>query len=231
MRKTRIAGALIAVAAVLLLSGCVRFQAHLTVSPDNTLNGDIVVASVVGDEANAKDAASDRAKAIEQKLLPNLNGADGVTRTKYDQDGYFGSRFTLDNTPLAAINSEGSDGSLQLARDGDKFEFSGKVDFTPDSNKAPAKDADKSDIEVAITFPGTVTDHNGKLDGTRVSWNTSYDGSLDMHATASPEPIGPPVWVWIVSGLGVLAVLAVILITVVVSKRRSTGSTTPPITG
>ncbi|MEP6843170.1 MAG: hypothetical protein ABJA11_06595, partial [Pseudolysinimonas sp.] len=169
-----------------------RFQAQLTVSPDNTLNGDIVVASVVGDEAGAKGAANDRAAAIEQKLLPGLSGSDGVTRTKYDQDGYLGSRFTLADTPLTAINTDGSDGSLQLTREGDHFVFSGKADFTPDSDQAPAKDADTSNIEVSITFPGKVTEHNGKLDGTRVSWNTSYEGSLDMHATASAEPVGPP---------------------------------------
>jgi hypothetical protein len=220
MRKSRIAGVFIAAAAILLLSGCVRFQAHLTVSPDNTLNGDIVVASVVGDGANAKSDANDRAKAIEQKLLPNLSGADGVTRNAYDEDGYVGSRFSLNHTPLNAINSSGSEGSLQLTRTGDTFEFTGKVDFTPESDDVP-KDADTSNIQVAITFPGTVTDHNGRLDGTRVSWNMSYEGSLDMHATASAEPVGPPAWVWwLIIGLGILAIVAVIVIAAVMSNRR-----------
>lgn len=221
MRHSRIASALLASAVILLLSGCVKFQAHLTVTPDNTLNGDIVVASVVGDGDNAKDQANDRAVAIEKQLLPNLAGAAGVTRNGYDEDGYVGSRFTLSNTPIDAINSTGDGGSLKLERDGDTFVFSGNVDFTPDSDEVP-KDADKSNIEVAITFPGTVTEHNGKLEGTRVSWNTSYEGSLDMHAVASAEPSGPPVWVWVLIGLGILAIVAVMIIAVVASSRRET---------
>ena len=35
---------------VLALAGCVRFQADLKVSPDNTLDGDIVVAVITNDE-------------------------------------------------------------------------------------------------------------------------------------------------------------------------------------
>lgn len=223
MRKSRIVGAVIAAAAIVLLSGCVRFQAHLTVSPNNTLNGDIVVASVVGDGDNAKEDANNRAKAIEQKLLPNVSGADGVTRHPYDEDGYVGSRFTLRDTPLDAINSAGPDGSLQLTRVGDQFDFTGKVDFTPDSDEVP-KNADTSNIEVAITFPGQVTEHNGSLDGTRVSWNTSYEGSLDMHAVASAEPAGPPAWMWALVGLGALAIVAVIVIAVVMSNRPTPNS-------
>ena len=224
MRKTRITAALIATAAVLLLSGCVRFQANITVTPENTLNGDIVVATVVGDGDNAKADAKDRAADIEKKLLPNLSGADGVTRSDYDNDGYAGSRFSLNNTPLEAISSDGTDGSLSLTRDGDTFVFDGAINFTPDSDEAPPKDADTSNIEVAISFPGTVTEHNGKLDGTRVSWNTSYEGSLDMHAEASAEPVGPPAWVWVLTGVGGLAIIAVILIAIVASKRGKAGA-------
>ncbi|MEO7146514.1 MAG: hypothetical protein ABIW81_01915 [Terrimesophilobacter sp.] len=226
MRKSRTTGALIAIAAILLLSGCVRFQAHLTVTPENTLNGDIVVASIVGDADNAKNDAKDRAVAIEKKLLPNLSGADGVTRSDYDSDGYAGSRFSLSNTPLEAINSNSDNGSLSLKRDGDTFMFDGTVNFTPNSDQAPPKNADKSNIEVAITFPGTVTKHNGKLEGTRVSWNTSYEGSLDMHAVASAEPVGPPAWVWVLVGAGILVTIAIMVIVVVATKRRRTATTT-----
>lgn len=220
MRKKRIAGALIATAALLLLSGCVRFQAHITVTPDNTLNGDIVVATVVGDGANAKEDAKDRAADIEMKMLPNLSSAAGVTRSDYDSDGYAGTKFSLNNTPLDAINSESDNGSLNLKREGETFVFDGSINFTSDSTEAPPKDADESNIEIALSFPGEVTDHNGTLDGTRVTWNTSYEGSLDMHAVASAEPVGPPVWIWVVAGIGGLAVIAVIAIAVVTSNRK-----------
>lgn len=226
MRRTRIVGALVATVAILLLSGCVRFQAHLTLSPENTLSGDIVIASVVGDGDSAKDEAKDRAASIEEKLLPGLSGADGVTRSDYDSDGYAGSRFSLSNTPLDAINSDSGNGSLSLTRDGDTFVFDGAINFTPDSDEAPPEDADESNIEVAITFPGTVIEHNGDLDGTRVSWNTSYEGSVQMHAVASAEPVGPPAWVWVFIASGLAAIIAIVVIYVVVTKRRRSTTTT-----
>ena len=195
-----------------------RFQAELTVTPQNTLNGDIVVASIVGDGDSAKDDAKDRAESIEAELLPNLSGAVGVTRSEYDEDGYAGSRFSLNNTPIEAISSDTEHGSLSLKRDGDTFVFDGQINFTPDSDEEPVDGADESDIEVTITFPGAVTDHNGKLDGTRVSWNTSYEGSLDMHAVASAEQAGPPPWVWALAGLAIIAAIAIV---VVVSRKRA----------
>ena len=216
MRRTRVVSALVAAAAILLLSGCVRFQAQLTVTPQNTLNGDIVVASIVGDGDSAKDDAKARAESIENQLLPNLSGAVGVTRTDYDEDGYAGSRLTLSNTPIEAIGSDSADGSLSLTRDGDTFVFDGVINFTPDSDEEP-DGADDSNIEVAITFPGAVSEHNGALDGTRVSWNTSYEGSLEMHAVAGTEPVGPSPWLL---ALAVLAIIAVIAIVVVVSRKR-----------
>ena len=209
MSRIRTIAILAAAAVILLLSGCVRFQAQLTVTQDNVLHGEVVVASIIGDGDRAVEDAKERAAEIEEKLLPDLSGVDGVTRSEYNRDGYAGSSFTLENTPLEAINS-----------DGETFVFDGVINFSPDSDEAPPKDADESNIEVAITFPGGVTEHNGKLDGTRVSWNTSYEGSLEMHAVASAEPTGTATWVWVVSGLGGLVVIVAVIIAVVLIRRR-----------
>lgn len=227
MRRRRITGALVAVTTILLLSGCIRFQADLTVTPENTLNGHIVVATVVGDGANAKDDANGRAVSIEQKLLPNLSGADGVTRRAYDEDGYAGSRFSLNETPLDALNSDNEDGSLTLKRKGDTFVFTGAINFTPDREDTSPKEgeeSDESDIQVAISFPGTVTEHNGTLSGNKVTWNTSYEGSLDMHAVASAESAAPKAWVWVLIGLGSVVLIVVIVVVVLRPKRRNGSS-------
>lgn len=94
-------------------------------------------ATVVGDGDNAKIEANDRAADIEQTLLPNLSGAEGVTRSDYDSDGYAGSKFSLSSTPMEAINSDSENGSLTLSRDGDTFVFDGVVNFSPESDEAP----------------------------------------------------------------------------------------------
>lgn len=223
--KTRKNFALIALAGmvVVLLSGCVRFQADLTITPDDTLNGTIVVAAVAGnDTLESKTSAQGIAAQIEKRLLPDVSGADGVTREPYAKDNYYGSTFTFKNTPISALAASGNDsGSLSITRDGNDFVFSGKLDFSPDDQSAPPKDADTTNITVAITFPGEVVEHNGQLNGTQVSWKTSYEGSIDMHARANATPIGPPVWVWVVVEIGVLIAVAVGVFIIMRSFRGS----------
>ena len=189
---------LIALAAVMVLalSGCVRFQADLTVTPEDTVNGSIVVAVVVGDEADSREKAEDASAQIEAELLGAVSGAVGVERTAYDQDGYLGSRFTFRDTPLSAFAGGGSEGSLTLVREGNEFVFNGRLDFTPDDGQTEiAPDDDTSNITVAISFPGEVTQTNGAVSGNTVRWESTYEARIDMNARASAIPNGLPAWV------------------------------------
>lgn len=210
-------GAIIAGLLVLVLAGCVRFQANLTLSPEDTVSGDIVVAVIVGDESDSKQQAIDAADDIEAQLLSGISGAQGVTRTDYDQDGYAGYRFTLDKTPLEAFSGGGSEGALTLTRTGDEFTFAGTLDFTPDDDEVIAEDDDTSGITVAITFPGEVTDTNGEVSGTTVRWETTYQARIDMTATGSAISTGPPAWVLPVVVVGAFLLVALL---VVVRRRR-----------
>lgn len=221
MTRSRKILALVGAVLVLALAGCVRFQADLSVTPENTLDGDIVVAVIANDDdpgsqQNAQDAAAD----IEARLLPGLRGSDGVTAKPYEQDDYVGTRFTLDDTPIDALSGGGSEGALSLTRTGDVFEFSGTLDFTPDDQAAAQPDPGDGGIQVAISFPGEVLEHNGELEGSKVTWSTSLEGSVDMHARASAIPSGPPAWVWLAAGAALLVVVAVIVVVVGVARRR-----------
>lgn len=209
----------VAALVVLALSGCVRFQADLTVTPDDTVNGTIVVAVVVGDDDASRANAEESAERIEAELLSGVRGAPGVERTVYDEDGYLGSRFTFRDTPIAALEGGGADGSLTLEREGDQFVFRGVLDFTPDDGQVePGADEDTSNITIAISFPGEVTETNGEISGTTVRWESSFEATLDMHARANANPAGPPGWVWPVGGALLLIVLVVLLL---VFRRRS----------
>lgn len=204
---------------VLVLAGCVRFQANLDVSPENTVSGDIVVAVIVGDENDSKQHAIAAADDIEAQLLSGISGAQGVTRTDYDQDGYAGYRFTFDKTPLDAFSGAGSEGALTLTRTGDEFTFTGSLDFTPDDDEVIAEDDDTSDIAVEITFPGDITDTNGEVSGTTVRWETTYQARIDMTATGSAIPSGPPAWVLpVVAAAGI--VIVAVLLAYVIRRRR-----------
>ena len=205
---------------VLALAGCVRFQADLSVDDQNRLDGDIVVAVITDDQPGSADNARDNADKIEAQLLPELRGADGVTAEPYEQDDYVGTRFTLDDTPIEALNGGGSEGALTLTRTGDTFDFSGTLDFTPGEEEQESDgDPKDSNITVAISFPGEVLDHNGELNGTQVTWTTTLEGSVDMHATASAIPSGPPVALIVIIALLALGVIAVVVV-LIVRRRR-----------
>jgi hypothetical protein len=232
MTRSRKILAALGILLVLALAGCVRFQADLNVSEQNTLDGDIVVAVITNDEPGSADNARDAAAGIEARLIPALRGANGVTATPYEEDDYVGTRFTLAGTPIDALNS-GTDGALSLTREGDEFLFSGTLDFTPEEQPPAGEevdgDASDSDLTVAISFPGEVIEHNGQLDGSKVTWATTLEGSVTMEARASAIPSGPPIWVWAIVA-GAVLLIAVIVVVVVVSRRRAPKSTAPKST-
>lgn len=212
-------------ALVLLLSGCVRFQADLSFNPDDTVDGSIVVAVVLADDEDAKEQAAAAVGQIEAQLLGSLRGETGVRASEYDQDGYYGTRFDLDDTPLSAFAGGGNEGKLTLSRMGDEYVFSGLLDFTPtDGFDAADPDDDTSDITVSVTFPGTVTEHNGELNGTTVSWSTTPEAKIEMDARGNVTPNGPPVWVTAVVSLAGLAVVVAVLV-MVLRRRKTTPAT------
>lgn len=226
MTKTRRLAVLVGATLVLALSGCVRFQADLRLNPDDTVDGSLIVAVVVGDGEEGREQAEDSAEQIEDELLAGLRGAPGVTRTVYDQDGYLGSRFAFDDTPLDAFESGSEEGSLSLGRDGDEYVFSGSLDFTPGDEDQVGEDDDTSNITVAVTFPGAVTSSNGEESGNTVRWSTTPEARLDMEARGSAISSGPPAWVWFAVGGGAVVLVALVVILVIVRMRRP--SAPPP---
>ena len=214
----------VVLAAVLLLSGCVRFQADLKFNPNDTVDGSIVVAVVLGDDDDAKEQAAASVEQIESQLLAGLRGETGVRASEYDQDGYYGTRFDLDDTPLTAFSGGGNEGKLALSRVDDEYVFSGLLNFTPDDGEDVADpDDDTTNITISVTFPGTVTEHNGELNGTTVSWSASPEAKIEMDARGSVTPNGPPVWVTILVSLAGLAVVVAVLV-MVLRRRRTTPS-------
>lgn len=212
---------------LIVLTACVRFQAELRVNPDDTVDGSVIVAVIVGDDADAKAKAAASADRIEAELLPGLRGAPGVTREVYDQDGYLGSRFNFSGTPIEAFAGSSSEGSLSLVRTGDEFQFSGALDFSPGSEQEAPEDADTSGITVAVSFPGPVLEHNGEASGNTVRWETSYEGRIDMKARASAIPSGPSIWVWVSVAAGALMVAALAVVLVIRRRTAPAGDASP----
>jgi hypothetical protein len=207
---------------VLALAGCVRFQADLTLTPQDTVSGSIVVAVILTDDTDeTREGTATAATQIATSLLGNLATTSGVTTTDYEQDGYLGQRLDFVNVPLNAFS--GTDpGALHFERDGDEFVFSGAIDFTGESGEVEGTPGaeDDGNLTVKVTFPGTVTETDGTVQGTTVSWSTAVDQRLEMNARGAATAPGLPIGIIIGIAAAVLVVIAAVVGFLLLRARR-----------
>jgi hypothetical protein len=152
--------ALLLLFAAPLLTGCLRVHASITVSPDDTVSGDIIAAVKPRDD-NDKGPQFD----------PNFGGfSQKVSVSSYRADGYVGSRaafsdLTLAELPqLANLSRDATGVDISLRRAGNLVILEGRVDLTN------VTDPD-ADVKFRAAFPGEVTSTNGDhIDSSMVEW-------------------------------------------------------------
>lgn len=142
-----------------LLTGCLRVHASITVSPDDTVSGDIIAAVKPRDD-NDKGPQFDDDLGFSQK----------VSVSQYRADGYVGSRasfsdLTLAEVPqLANLSRDATGVDISLRRAGNMVILEGRVDLTN------VTDPD-ADVTFRAGFPGEVTSTNGdRVDSSMVEW-------------------------------------------------------------
>jgi hypothetical protein len=206
---------------VLALAGCVRFQADLRLNPANTVSGNIVVAVVLSDETDeTREGTLESVEQIATGLLGDLAASPGVTTAEYEEDGYLGQRLTFERVPLTAFSGT-EDGALHFERVGDEYVFSGAIDFTGDTGGGTEQAEDDGNLTVKLNFPGTITETDGTVEGTTVSWSTPIDQRLEMNARGGANPPGPPIGLIIGGIAGLLIVIVIVAgILVLLSRRR-----------
>jgi hypothetical protein len=190
--------------AALALSGCARVQAALAVQPDDTVTGQIVVAT-------PETGPDDPGPAI--TLPPDLES--DVDVSEYRQDGYAGSVLRFDGltfeqtaTLTQAVGPAGSKVRFEMRRAGSRVLVGGAVDLTTVS-------VDRADFQLKMNFPGQVVESNGDADSSEVSWTFTPGEVGDFSAVvAYPDPQAPsPVnWTLGLAGVVALAACAVVLL-------------------
>ncbi len=210
-------GAIVATAILVLsLSSCVRIISDVTLHENNTASGEMIVA--VQEGIGASMGMTDQAFADQLNADSGTNTMVNAKVTPYKQDGYVGTRITFSDEPLASF--KGVDGTI--TREGDTFVFQGKA---PDASQTQGLPAGSGAIAtMAITFPGKVTEHNGTLKGTTVTWDL-LTLTEAPHATGSAIGGGTssPVAVIIIVAV---AIVALVIVGIVLLKRRKGGSPT-----
>ena len=196
---------LVGVVALLTLSGCTRVQAGLAVQPDDTVDGEIVIATPGG-------APDGKGPAI--TVPPEL--ADDVDVSAYSENGYVGStvRFTgLTFGQVSTLNMlggvAGGRAELQLRRVGGRIAVQGRADLT-------TVPVDGADVQLRINFPGEVVETNGEPDGGQVNWTFAPGEVGQINASvAAADPNAPSTVGWtlflaalVAAAAGVAVVLA-----------------------
>lgn len=169
---------LLAVAGLLLLTspmtvGCVRVKANITVSPNDQVSGQIIVAAK---PRNDNDTGP--------KLSADLPFPQKVAVSNYSRDGYVGSQavfsdLTFAELPqLADMSRDAAGVNLSLRRAGNVVILEGRVDLTSLSDP-------EADVELTVAFPGEVISTNGQHIGVEtVQWKLKPGVVSTMNAQA-----------------------------------------------
>jgi hypothetical protein len=185
------------VLAALALSGCARVQAALAVQPDDTVTGQIVVAT-------PETGPDDPGPAI--TLPPDLES--DVDVSEYRQDGYAGSVLRFDGLTfpqtaelVQAAGPAGSKVRFEMRRAGSRVLVGGAVDLTTVA-------VDRADFQLKMNFPGQVLEANGDADSSEVAWTFTPGEVGDFNAVvAYDDPNAPSAVNWTI-GLGLLVAAA-----------------------
>lgn len=179
-------------AAVLVLAGCLKLDADLTIGTDDTVTGTYVV-------AYKKDPKQKEQPGL-QAARPLLVHSGSADVRPYDDGQYSGAQYELRGVPFAdlaaftAVTVQGRQtGTIQLTRDGDDVLVAGTFDFreTSSANRTAEQDAEARrlfSVRIRLTFPGDVQTSNGAIDGRAVTWDIPPFVRTNLQARAAAVP-------------------------------------------
>lgn len=223
-----------------LLSGCLKLDAVLSVGTDNTITGDYVVAYV-------KDKTKQETGFGTVRQLLVSSGT--ATASRYDDGQYEGTKYRLENVPLTDLArfvpvtyEKRQTGAISITRDGDDFVVAGTFDFreTKPVKRTPEQQAQAEQlfqVRVKLTFPGTVESGNGTIEANTITWQIQpfVLTTLDARASAllpapPPRPDSgiskPLVFSGGLAGVAVLIMLGMVL--VMMRRRRGDRAVAQP---
>jgi len=204
--------AAIATLVVVALAGCVRVQIDLTLTPDDTVNGTMVLAlqEGIGELLDTTDAA-----AAEQLFGDTTANFDDAAVSKYAQDGYEGQKVTFEGQSIGDFALVAGD--FTISRDDENYVVNGPVDPNVAANGADIPES--AQMSLSVTFPGPVYEHNGSLEGNTVTWDLTR-APAEIHAVGAAQATSEkPAWLFPVIGAALLLAVAVVL--VFVMRQRS----------
>lgn len=197
--------------AITLLGGCARVRTALALQPDDTVVGEIVVAT-------PEKGPDDPGPVI---AVPSALASE-VDVSEYRQDGYSGSVLRFSGLTFAELSTlttvagpAGEAAPFTLRRVGNRVLVDGSVDLTTILG-------DRADFQLKISFPGEILETTGDAESGTVSWTFKPGEVGDVTAIAIfDDPNGPSVLGW---SLLLAAIVAAAVGAVVELARRTRNS-------
>jgi hypothetical protein len=198
---------------VAALTGCIKMDMDMKLTSDDKVSGSVIVG--FSDQAITAmgQKPADFAKEMVKESATQTNdpknklpAGSKLSVKAYSKGGFSGVESVFSNMPItelsratgaasdAAASAGASGGSsskddFKIVRKGNTFVFTGAIDMaTGDTGSTGGMDLSsfgKPEMRIAITFPGSVTKHNGKLSGKTVTWVPVLGKKTTMSATAN----------------------------------------------
>lgn len=242
--KKSVAAVGVAVATVLLLSACMKFDVDLTVSGDDTVSGTVTVG--LSKEMAALGEGQNEEGWSESEGSSGSGGSDGfsglfadgpgVEEVPYEDEKFIGTSYTFKSVPLENFAVDESNTSkISIVREGDNLVTSGTFDMMGDATTGAdgfsSDDAlssqvfetlgESAEMQISITYPGQVLETNGTVDGQTVTWTPKFGETLEMSAVVKAPQIN---WALLIGvGIGVLLIVLVavgVVLFIVLRKKK-----------
>jgi hypothetical protein len=218
------------VALTVLLSGCLKATQELTLNEDDTVDGTVIFAVNKEFLEMAGVSADDFLQQLTEGEGPLPTGVEYET-APYEDDEFVGSEFTFSGAPLSAFS--GGNGELGITREGDEFVVAGTLDATseeldPTGTPGAEQILESFDVRISVTFPGDVSESNGEVDGTTVSWAPELGATTEISARGSAIATGGGgVLLMILIGAAILVVIVLLLLVLMRKKPQVTEAYEP----
>jgi hypothetical protein len=172
--KNRVRTALVIVACLVGLTGCVKLDADLKVNSDETVSGTMKI----GVDKQLVESSGQSLDKVRQQVESGIKETttDGVTCKSFEDDKYVGSDCQFDAVPFSKMGSSTGDG-VGFRKDGDKF-----VVTVKGMNLGNVPAASHPVVNFKITMPGKILEHDA---GAKVSGRTATYDSLDKLGNVS----------------------------------------------
>lgn len=217
---------------VVSLSGCFKLDMSLELSPDNTVDGSIILAvnRAQAELFGGEDALRESLSGEGGSLIDGAPESGSVETRDYEDDDWIGNEYVFEDVGLEEFSGADT-GELSITRDGDTFVVEGVLDLSqgtePDAGAAALLES--AETEISITFPGEVQSSNGVEDGDTVTWSPKAGESTEISAVGSAEAGLPITLIAAVVALVALVAVGIVLLVMLRGRQSATQPATGPL--